>query len=437
MDMVRRTVRGRSRRSSSSPLFTQLLAAAIESAADSIAIRYNPTGEPADQRELTYTELDQASSRLARELIDRGVGPGDVVAVGFTRSIESVLAIWAVAKTGAAYVPVDPTLPPERSAYLVTDSGAVLGLTDSTHRSRFGTEICWLEIDDPQHRERIAARPAHPISYVDRVGTPTEQHPAYVIYTSGSTGRPKGVVVTHAGLAMLVDAQRERYAVDGDSRVLHVCSPNFDVSVLELLLAFSTGATLVVSPPTVFGGAELADLLRRERVTHMLITPAALESVDPAGLDTLRVVVVAGDAFGPGLVERWAVAGRSFYNAYGPTEVTILATGSTELVPRQPITIGSALPGVGAVVLDSRLRPVPADVIGELSAPRLRRATWGGRRSRRTIRGESVRRGSRYPWRADVSHRRSGPAPRGRWRDRICGTLGFPGQDPRLPYRTR
>ncbi len=379
MDRVRRTVRGRIRRRSSSPLFTQLLGAVVESAADSIAIRYNPTGESADQRELTYTELDESSSRLARELIERGVGPGDVVAVGFTRSIESVLAVWAIAKTGAAYVPVDPTLPPERSEYIVADSRAVLGLTDSTHRSRFGTEIYWLDIDDPLHRERIAARPAHPISYVDRVGTPTEQHPAYVIYTSGSTGRPKGVVVTHAGIAMLVNAQRERYAIDGDSRVLHVCSPNFDVSVLELLLAFSSGATLVVAPPTVFGGAELADLLCRERVTHMLITPAALESVDPAGLDTLRVVVVAGDAFGPRLVERWAVAGRSFYNAYGPTEATILATGSAELVPGQPITIGTALPGVGAVVLDSRLRPVPAEVIGELylSGPALAQGYLG------------------------------------------------------------
>ncbi|MFI6362207.1 amino acid adenylation domain-containing protein [Nocardia sp. NPDC050630] len=357
----------------------QLLAAAVESAADSIAISYNPTGEPADQRELTYTEVDESSSRLARELIARGIGPGDVVAVGFTRSIESVLAVWAIAKTGAAYVPVDPTLPPERSAYIVADSRAVLGLTDSTHRPRLGTEIYWLDIDDPLHRERIAARPAHPISYVDRVGTPTEQHPAYIIYTSGSTGRPKGVVVTHTGLAMLVNAQRERYAVDGDSRVLHVCSPNFDVSVLELLLAFSSGATLVVSPPTVFGGGELAELLRRERVTHMLITPAALESVDPVGLDALRVVVVAGDAFGPGLVERWAVAGRSFYNAYGPTEVTILATESAELAPRRPITIGTALPGVGAVVLDSRMRPVPADVVGELylSGPALARGYLG------------------------------------------------------------
>ncbi|MEV0251252.1 amino acid adenylation domain-containing protein [Nocardia sp. NPDC050712] len=380
MDGVRRAVRGRSRRRSGSPLFVQLLTAAVETAADAIAVRYHPADAAAGPRELTYTELDEASSRLARELIERGVGPGDVVAVGFPRSLESVLAVWAVAKTGAAYVPVDPGLPADRIDYLLTDSGAVLGLTDSArlpglHRSAGAP---WLAIDEPETRERIAAQPAHPVSYLDRTRALSDLHPAYVIYTSGSTGRPKGVVVTHTGLAALVTAQREQYAVDGDSRVLHVCSPNFDVSVLELLLAFSSGATLVISPPSVFGGPDLANLLRAERVTHLLITPAALESVDPAGLDELRAVIVAGDAFGPGLVERWA-PGRSFFNGYGPTEATILATGTGALTPGEPITIGAALAGVGAVVLDSRLRPVPAEVTGELylSGPALAQGYLG------------------------------------------------------------
>ncbi|MGW6724868.1 amino acid adenylation domain-containing protein [Nocardia sp. NPDC055029] len=374
---VRRASRGRGNRKSSTPLFSQLLTAAVDTAADAIAITFSPDGGA--RRELTYTELDESSSRLARDLLDRGVGPGDVVALGFTRSIESVLAVWAVAKTGAAYVPVDPALPADRIAYLVADSGAVLGLTCSAHRQALGDGIEWVEIDAAPHRERIAARPAHPISYVDRVRPLTDQHPAYVIYTSGSTGRPKGVVVTHTGLGALVAAARERYSVDADARVLHVCSPNFDVSVLELLLTFNSGATLVVSPPTVFGGSDLAVLLRRERVTHVLITPAALESVDAHGLDALRVVVVAGDAFGPALVDRWAVGGRAFFNGYGPTEATILATGSAELLPGQPITIGSAFAGVGAMVLDSRLRPVPAGVAGELylSGPALAQSYLG------------------------------------------------------------
>ncbi|MFE6922357.1 amino acid adenylation domain-containing protein [Nocardia sp. NPDC057663] len=378
MGEVRRAQRGRGNRKSSTPLFAQLLTAAVDAAADAIAITFSPVDGGA-RRELTYTQLDESSSRLARDLLDRGVGPGDVVALGFTRSIESVLAVWAVAKTGAAYVPVDPALPADRIAYLVADSGAMLGLTCSAHRQALGDGIEWVEIDAAPHRDRIASRPAHPISYVDRVRPLTDQHPAYVIYTSGSTGRPKGVVVTHTGLGALVAAARERYAVEADARVLHVCSPNFDVSVLELLLTFNAGATLVVSPPTVFGGPDLAVLLRRERVTHVLITPAALESVDAHGLDALRVVVVAGDAFGPALVDRWAVGDRAFFNGYGPTEATILATGSAELVAGAPITIGSAFTGVGAMVLDARLRPVPAGVAGELylSGPALAQSYLG------------------------------------------------------------
>nr|WP_245673041.1 non-ribosomal peptide synthetase [Nocardia lijiangensis] len=338
----------------------------MESAADEVAVRFDPANNPETAVELTYRQLDEDSSRLARELIDRGIGPGDVVAIGIARSVASVLSVWAIAKTGAAYVPVDPAYPPDRIAHIVSDSKAVLGLTTAAHRRALGTGVYWIELDDPVVAERILAREEWPITYADRVRALNEQHPAYVIYTSGSTGKPKGVVVTHTGLAGLVAAERDHYGVDGDSRVLHVCSPNFDVSVLELLLTFSAGATLVIAPPKVFGGYELADLLRREAVTHMLITPGALESVDATGLDDLRVVVVAGEKFGPELVARWADGTREFYNGYGPTEATILATSTAPMHPDEPITIGSAIPGVGAFVLDTRLRPVPAGVVGEL-----------------------------------------------------------------------
>ncbi|WP_454195261.1 amino acid adenylation domain-containing protein [Nocardia sp. Marseille-Q1738] len=376
MSRDRRASRGRRR---VGLLFGGLLTAAVESAADVVAVRFNPSGDPSDDRQLTYRELDELSSRWARELIARRIGAGDTVAIGITRSIESVLAVWAVAKTGAAYVPVDPAYPPERIAHMLSDSGAVLGLTTTAHRSALGPDVDWIELDDPVHTERVAERPGHPISYTDRVRPIDPRHPAYVIYTSGSTGKPKGVVVTHTGLGGLVAAAREGLRVQQGSRILHVSSPNFDASVLELLLAFSSGATLVVAPPHVFGGSELADLLRRERVTHIVITPGALESVDPAGLDDLEVVEVGGEKCSPELVGRWARDGRLFVNGYGPTEVTVWATLSGPLRPSEPITIGTAIAGVGAFVLDARLRPVLAGVVGELylSGPALAQGYLG------------------------------------------------------------
>ncbi|MEU7633757.1 amino acid adenylation domain-containing protein [Nocardia sp. NPDC049220] len=367
MTATRRSARRAQHSRSRNLLFCQLLTAAVDTSFDSVALRFNPTGHPADQRELSYRELDDASSQLARHLIGCGVGPGDFVAVAITRSVESVLAVWAVAKTGAAYVPIDPTYPADRIAHMISDSGAALGVTTSAHRPTLpATAIEWIEFDDPVHRERIAAAPAHPVSYLDRLRPLTEQHIAYVIYTSGSTGRPKGVTVTHAGLAGLVKSEIARRTVTRESRVTHLCTPSFDFSVIEMLLAFSAGATLVVAPPTVFGGVELADLLRRERVTHLCITPGALESVDPTGLDDLRAILCGGERLGPDLVSRWAHQDRSVNNVYGPTETTIFATVTDALPPGEPTHIGTAVPAMGTYVLDSRLRTVPVGVIGEL-----------------------------------------------------------------------
>ncbi|WP_280328870.1 non-ribosomal peptide synthetase, partial [Nocardia wallacei] len=292
-----------------------------------------------------------------------------VVAVGVPRSVESVVAVWAVAKAGAGFVPVDPGYPAERVAHMVTDSGAALGLTVSAARDALPGDIEWLVLDGAV-RDRLEGMSAEPLENADRLRPLRAEHPAYVIYTSGSTGKPKGVVVTQAGLSSFCDEQRERYRVGNDSRTLHFASPSFDASVLELLLAVGGAATMVVAAPSVYGGDELAALLRRERVTHAFITPAALASVDPAGLDDLRVVVAGGEACPPELVRRWAVpiadGTREFYNGYGPTETTIMTNISSPLIPGETITIGAPIRAVTEYVLDDRLAPVPDGAVGEL-----------------------------------------------------------------------
>ncbi|MFQ6325283.1 amino acid adenylation domain-containing protein [Nocardia sp. CWNU-33] len=314
-----------------------------------------------DGQQLSYRELDERSNRLARVLIQRGIGPEDIVAISMPRSMDSVLAVWAITKSGAAFLPIDPTYPTERITYMMTDSKAAIGLTMTSVRARLPDNIDWLI---PDNLDKDFG--AQPISDPERTTPLRPQHPAYLIYTSGSTGVPKGVIVTHAGLAALSSEQRERYAVTAVSRTLHFASPSFDASVWELLLAAGAGATMVIVVPGIYGGAELAELLRRERVTHAVITPAALTSVDPDGLDNLRVVVAAGDACPPELVRRWTADGREFFNAYGPTEATIMTNHGTPLVADALVTIGGPIRGVSEWVLDQRLQPVPVGVAGEL-----------------------------------------------------------------------
>ncbi|WP_160096787.1 AMP-binding protein, partial [Rhodococcus sp. T7] len=178
-------------------LLPQLLTAGVEANGSRKAISYN--GAP-----VTYRDLDSRSSQLARVLIDRGIGPESFVALGFTRSIESVLALWAVAKSGAAFVPVDPNYPTDRIAHMIGDSGVALGLTTKDHRDSLPESVDWLVLDDAEFMATVTRQPDRPVSYADRIRPLSEEHAAYVIYTSGSTGKPKGVVVTHAGLAGLV-----------------------------------------------------------------------------------------------------------------------------------------------------------------------------------------------------------------------------------------
>ena len=338
------------------------LAELFDSAAETYADR---PAVVAGSTTLTYRELDERSNQLARLLIEAGAGPGSVVALALKRSLQPIVAVWAVAKTGAAFVPIDPNHPPERIEHMLTDSGATVGVTVEVDRSRLPDNVSWLVADDESVIERIASASSASIAASELLGPTRLDGAAYVIYTSGSTGLPKGVVVTHRGIANLVRAQAEGLRLDASSRVLQVASPSFDASVFEMTMAFGAGAALVISPSTVFGGSDLADLISVHEVSHAVITPSALSSMDPADIDTLAVLAVAGEAVSPDLVARWS-GGRALINLYGPTEFTIWATGSTPLSAGAPITIGGPVAGSSALVLDERLRPVPIGIAGEL-----------------------------------------------------------------------
>ncbi|MFR9768817.1 amino acid adenylation domain-containing protein [Nocardia sp. SC052] len=336
----------------------ELLTAGARIDPDAIAIT-------AGELTMSYAELDAWSNRFARVLLRRGVGREVFVVLALTRSLESVVAVWALAKTGAAFAPLDPNYPVERIEHMLTDSKAPIGVTVTATGETLPGTIDWLLLDDLNTIRRVMTVSEAPITDEERGGPIDLDQTAYLIYTSGSTGKPKAVLLSHRGIANLVTAQRETLALDHTTSALQVASPSFDASVFELLIAHGAGGRLVVSPPDVYGGTELETLLRTQRVTHAVITPSALATMEPAGLEHLRVLAVAGEAATPELIERWA-PGRRMVNLYGPTEFSIWATGPGELVSGEPITIGGPIRGADTVVLDAWLRPVPMGVPGEL-----------------------------------------------------------------------
>ncbi|MEN3304480.1 MAG: hypothetical protein V7603_682, partial [Micromonosporaceae bacterium] len=197
---------------------------------------------------------------------------------------------------------------------------------------------------------------------------PAPENLAYVIYTSGSTGRPKGVQITHASLAALMAAQRALLPHSAADTVLQFCSPSFDASMFEIGLAAGVGAALALgSRDELVPGEPLAALMRRHGVTSWTAPPSAIAATGAADVPSLRVVIGAGEVLTAGTVRHWMGQARCF-NLYGPTEATIWATGHEV---RQSdgdgaLPIGTAIPGYSALVLDEHMRPVPANVVGEL-----------------------------------------------------------------------
>ncbi|MGE7438289.1 amino acid adenylation domain-containing protein, partial [Kitasatospora sp. NPDC001175] len=311
---------------------------------------------------LSYAELDRRANRLARLLIGRGVGPESVVALLLPRSAELVVAALAVLKAGAAYLPVDPEYPAERIAYLFADGAPRLTVVDGRTAASLPAGTEHVDLDEAG----LDGFAADAVTDRDRLGVLGLQHPAYVIYTSGSTGRPKGVVATHAGVANLLAAQRERLDVGPGDRVLQFASFSFDAAFWETVMALLSGATLVLATPDrQRPGAPLAGLVADLGVTHLTLPPTVLDVLAPEDLPSVRSLVVAGEASSGSLVARWS-PGRRLVNAYGPTETTVCATMSAPLDGDARPPIGLPIEGSSAYVLDERLRPVPVGVPGEL-----------------------------------------------------------------------
>ncbi|SFE48442.1 amino acid adenylation domain-containing protein [Actinopolyspora alba] len=324
-------------------------------------------GEPAVEasgESLTYEELAARVNRLSRLLIERGIGPGDLVGFSIARGVWLPVAALAVATAGAAYVPLDPSYPREWVEHVVGDASLDHVLHSGSHDVLAGVAV--VDLDDPEVGDLLSAQAADPVPRRELLRPLTADHPMYVIYTSGSTGVPKGVVVPHAGVSDLVATQRTWIGAGPGDRVLQWASFNFDAGFWDMTLALLSGATLVVTDERdILPGEELHRTLREREISHAVLPPVALSLTESAGVLEGGVLLSTGDVCTPSLVRAWA-PNRRMYNGYGPTEMTVGVTMAGPVEPDSPVSIGRPWPGNEVRVLDEQLRPCTTDEEGEL-----------------------------------------------------------------------
>ncbi|WTP62781.1 non-ribosomal peptide synthetase [Streptomyces phaeochromogenes] len=336
---------------------TELFADRVRCAPEASALRFR--GE-----EMTYRQLDLRAEHLAHRLRDVGVGPEDIVGVCVERSFEMIVALLGVLKAGAAYLPLHPDEPALRLRFMLDHAGARVLLT---HRPVLGQlpdlDVTALDVEGPERPEGPGGTPLPPSGSADGL--------AYVRYTSGSTGHPKAVAVPHRGVVRLVH-DTEWIEFGPDQTFLQLCALTFDPSEFEIWGALLNGGCLVVHPPGPLSLPELAECLRRERITTLWLTAGLFHRMVDRHVDSLgglRQLVAGGDVLSPAHVNRVRRAHPKvrMVNGYGPTENSCFTTSHT--VTRQisgTVPIGTPIAGTRVYILDEGLRPVPEGEWGEL-----------------------------------------------------------------------
>jgi amino acid adenylation domain-containing protein len=316
----------------------------------------------------SYAELNRRASRIARRLRAAGAGPEVLVGVCMATGLDRLAALLGVWKAGGGYVPLDPAAPEDRLAFMITDTGMPVLLTDDASAAslpRTATTVINLD----REAEHIAALDGGDLDGgdLDNTGV-TPANVAYVIYTSGSTGQPKGVVVEHRQAINFLHGMARHWQVGPGAAVLSFAAFTFDVSVMDMFMPLLGGAKVVLAPPsTLHSPPRLAALLREARITFACLPPAVLSLLTGEQFPELRTLLSAGEELTSELLRAWLRPGLEIYNGYGPTECSIGSTfmrldASTPLPP----PIGAPKPNYRAYVLDAHLNPVPAGVTGEL-----------------------------------------------------------------------
>ena len=316
----------------------------------------------------TYGQLNAKANGLAHYLAKLGVGPENTVGIAMERSPDLLIALLAVLKAGAAYMPLDPGYPPERLRFMIEDAAPACILTTGAIAPRLTAGTQFVRLDDSMVIQSLGDQSQSNLSHNDRTTKLNVQHPAYVIYTSGSTGKPKGVVITHHSAAALVRWAQDVFSREELARVLASTSVCFDLSIFEMFTPWSVGGSVIL----VKNAMALQEVHDPLDITLINTVPSAMTELLSSGSvpASVRVINLAGEALHPSLVQQIyeKTNANRVFNLYGPTETTTYSTYAS-LQPAnfgRTVPIGKPIANTRVYVLDARQRPVPTGVPGEL-----------------------------------------------------------------------
>lgn len=311
---------------------------------------------------LSYRELDQKANQLANFMHSQGIGVGDFVAVYFDRSIKPIISIIAILKAGATYIPIDPSYPEDRIKYILAEASVSLviserGLADNK-KNKIGCPILFLDDWNILNQHSTARLSKQQI-------TASDNDLSYILFTSGTTGHPKGIMTEHRNVVGFIHAFNQIIKVKNNDRIYQGFSLGFDGSVEEMWMAFSNGATLVVSNPIAAKlPDEAARIMNDFKVTVFSSVPTFLGLIKQT-IPSLRLIILSGEKCPSSLVEIWETKGRRILNVYGPTETTVNTTVK-ECYRGKEITIGTPLAGYQLYILDEFMNRVNKGEAGEL-----------------------------------------------------------------------
>ncbi|HZR56650.1 MAG TPA: amino acid adenylation domain-containing protein [Terriglobales bacterium] len=311
----------------------------------------------------SYEELDRRSNQLARYIEKLGVRPGAKIALCLERSVNMMVALLAIMKAGASYIPLDPAYPAERLTYMIEDSGVSLLLTQQKLLPIIPANAVHTICLDIETKKIGQESPEKPGIKVD------SESLAYVIYTSGSTGKPKGVQIPHRAVVNLLLSMQQEPGIHAQDVLVAVTTLSFDIAALELFLPLTVGARLVIaSREQASVGTDLFELVKRERATILQATPSTWQILLDAGWrgDPSLKMLCGGEALPRSLANQLLAAGEDLWNMYGPTETTIWSSTLKVKAGSGPVPIGPPIANTQFYVLDKHFQQAPLGTPGEL-----------------------------------------------------------------------